>query len=136
MQRGDLPRAVAGSRRSIASLTIEQGRARYFDHHNQWIRGGDGARRSRPGDSGAARGDRPYRAQSAGAPLILNEVLNDARLEAGGVTYDITDVPVVEGARVAERFVVPQPRAKGVSCGSVKYHEVCSSPSGWCGESR
>jgi signal transduction histidine kinase len=45
---------------------------------------------------------------------LINEVLNYARLESGAVTYDLTEVPVVEAIAAAEVLVTPQLRAKGL----------------------
>jgi signal transduction histidine kinase len=45
---------------------------------------------------------------------VINEVLNYARLETGAVTYDLTDVPMIEVVVASEALVVPQLRAKGL----------------------
>jgi signal transduction histidine kinase len=45
---------------------------------------------------------------------LINEVLNYARLDAGAVTYDVTDVPVAEAVGAAEVLIAPQLRAKGL----------------------
>ena len=45
---------------------------------------------------------------------LINEVLNYARLEAGAVHYDLTQVPIAEAVGAAEMLVSPQLRAKGL----------------------
>lgn len=45
---------------------------------------------------------------------VINEVLNYARLEAGAISYILTDVAVDEAVRAAKSLVSPQLRAKGL----------------------
>lgn len=45
---------------------------------------------------------------------LINDVLNFAKLEAGRVEYDITDVRVCEAVDALEPLVAPQLRAKGL----------------------
>jgi signal transduction histidine kinase len=46
---------------------------------------------------------------------LINSVLNFARLEAGHVHYDVTDVPLMASLEDVETLVAPQMRAKGLS---------------------
>ena len=46
---------------------------------------------------------------------VINEVLNYARLEAGGVRYELADVPVREVLGGVEALVAPQVREKGLT---------------------
>ncbi len=46
---------------------------------------------------------------------LVNEVLNYAKLEAGSVRYDLTDVPVQAALAEAEGLVAPQARAKALA---------------------
>ena len=46
---------------------------------------------------------------------LINEVLNYAKLEAGTVTYDLQEIPVLEIVRAVEPLVAPQARAQGLT---------------------
>ena len=46
---------------------------------------------------------------------VINEVLNYARLEAGGVRYELADTPVRDVLEGVETLVAPQVREKGLS---------------------
>ncbi len=46
---------------------------------------------------------------------LINEVLNYARVEAGAVRYETTDVPVAETLLTCEALTAPQLRAKGLT---------------------
>ena len=47
---------------------------------------------------------------------LINQVLNHTRVESGTVRYDTADVPVGAALAAAEVLVVPQMRAKGLTC--------------------
>jgi PAS domain S-box-containing protein len=46
---------------------------------------------------------------------LINEVLSYARMEAGAVDYELTDVNVAEGVGAAEAMVLPQASARGIT---------------------
>jgi PAS domain S-box-containing protein len=46
---------------------------------------------------------------------LINQVLSYTRLDAGGVAYDLVDVPVAEALGSAEALVLPQARARGLT---------------------
>ena len=46
---------------------------------------------------------------------LINQVLNYAKLEAGTVQYEITDVPVAEVVSAASGLIAPQAGAKGLT---------------------
>ncbi|AHG91592.1 histidine kinase A domain protein [Gemmatirosa kalamazoonensis] len=45
---------------------------------------------------------------------LINQVLAYARAGSGGITYDITDVPIDDVLRSVEALIAPQIRAKGI----------------------
>jgi signal transduction histidine kinase len=47
---------------------------------------------------------------------LINQVLNYTRIETGTVRYDMVSVPVAEALAEAEALVVPQVRARGLTC--------------------
>ena len=46
---------------------------------------------------------------------IINDILNFSRLEAGGLTYDIKKVPIIEAASFVTTMIAPQAEKKGLS---------------------
>src|SRR5690606_6149615 len=46
---------------------------------------------------------------------LINELLDYARLETGSVVYELEPVSVASAMNVAESFIVPQVRSKGLT---------------------
>ena len=47
--------------------------------------------------------------------MLINDILNYARLEAGGVELHLSDITLVDALSEMEALIAPQLRAKGVA---------------------